>query len=93
MLYVSNLKKRYADVTALDGVSFGIDQPGLVAVIGRSGAGKSTLLRMINRLDQPTSGEIMFEGENILSLSGRGSATLASLGGNGLSRLQPGPEA
>lgn len=70
MLSISSLTKRYAGVTALDDVSFGIDQPGLVAVIGRSGAGKSTLLRMINRLDTPTGGRIVFNGVDILALNG-----------------------
>lgn len=70
MLKISGLTKRYADVIALDGVSFAIDKPGLVAVIGRSGAGKSTLLRMINRLDTPTGGGISFDDEDILTLNG-----------------------
>lgn len=70
MLTISNLSKVYRDVTALDDVSFDIEKPGIIAVIGRSGAGKSTLLRMINRLDNPSEGKILFDGQDILALKG-----------------------
>lgn len=70
MLSVDRLCKCYGDLRALDGVTFEIAHPGLIAVIGRSGAGKSTLLRMINRLDTPTSGAVAFDGTDVLALSG-----------------------
>ncbi|MFZ1942427.1 MAG: ATP-binding cassette domain-containing protein, partial [Acidobacteriaceae bacterium] len=43
-------------------VSFRLDQGQVLAVLGPSGAGKSTLLRMLNRLDEPTSGAVLLQG-------------------------------
>lgn len=93
MLNITNLSKCYGDVTALNDVSFDIGESGVVAVIGRSGAGKSTLLRMINRLDKPSSGRIVFESEDILALTGaalrrwRASAAMVFQGYNLAPRL------
>lgn len=53
-------------VTALSGVSFEIARGEIVALTGPSGCGKSTLLNLLGTLDQPTSGEILFDGRNIL---------------------------
>ena len=58
---VTDLCKRFGKVAAVDNVSFLVDAPQMVGIIGRSGAGKSTLLRMINRLTPATSGEIVIE--------------------------------
>ena len=49
-------------------INFGVDQAEVLGVIGPSGAGKSTLLRLINRLDEPTSGTVLFEGQDYRSL-------------------------
>ena len=49
-LSIQGLTKTFGDKTAVNNVTFDINGPSLVGVIGRSGAGKSTLLRMINRL-------------------------------------------
>jgi putative ABC transport system ATP-binding protein len=49
--------------TVLSGVSFAVPRGGRLIVLGRSGSGKSTLLRLLNRLDDPLSGEIFFEGK------------------------------
>ncbi len=54
----------------MDDVSFSVPSGSLVGVIGRSGAGKSTLLRAINRLSDATSGQIVFNGENVTGLKG-----------------------
>nr|HAQ94135.1 phosphonate ABC transporter ATP-binding protein [Afipia sp.] len=71
MLEVDGLTCRFGAKTAVDNASFSV-QPGcFVGVIGRSGAGKSTLLRMINRLEKPTGGRIMFEGVDVTALQGR----------------------
>lgn len=66
MLQVKNLTKVYdGGVKALDNVSFDVPKGQFLAVIGLSGSGKSTLLRCINRLIEPTAGEILWDGENI----------------------------
>ena len=51
-------------------MSYSLSEPQMVGIIGRSGAGKSTLLRVLNRLADATSGEVCFEGEDILSFKG-----------------------
>ncbi|WP_417684332.1 phosphonate ABC transporter ATP-binding protein [Roseibium sp.] len=70
MIHFENVTKTFGVRTAVDSVSFTIDRPQMVGIIGRSGAGKSTLLRMINRLTPATSGQILFNGQDILSLKG-----------------------
>lgn len=68
MLEVKNLTKIYdGGVLALDNVSFSIDQGEFLAVIGLSGSGKSTLLRCINRLIDPTEGQVIWDGVDITS--------------------------
>jgi phosphonate transport system ATP-binding protein len=69
-LSVRSLSKRFGDTLAVDQVSVDIEPGSFVGIIGRSGAGKSTLLRMINRLNEPTQGEILFGGEVITGLKG-----------------------
>jgi len=70
MLEFRNVTRRFGDVTAVDNVSLAIAPGQMVGVIGRSGAGKSTLLRMVNRLCEPTSGEIYWGKQPLLSLRG-----------------------
>lgn len=70
MIQFDKVTKTFGTRTAVNNVSFAIDKPQMIGVIGRSGAGKSTLLRMINRLTPATSGQILFEGKDILSLKG-----------------------
>jgi phosphonate transport system ATP-binding protein len=66
-----NVRKEFGHVVAVKDVSFGIDRPMMIGVIGRSGAGKSTLLRIINHLTPATAGEVIIEGRNVLALRGR----------------------
>lgn len=70
MLSIENLTRRFGSKAAVDDVSLQIEPGAFIGVIGRSGAGKSTLLRMINRLEQPTSGSIRFEGMEVTQLRG-----------------------
>ena len=70
MLQVKNLTKVYpGDVQALDNVSFSVEKGEFLAIIGLSGSGKSTLLRCINRLVEPTEGEIIWDDEDITNAS------------------------
>jgi phosphonate transport system ATP-binding protein len=71
MLEVKNLTKVYGDGTvALRNISFTVPDGEFLVVIGLSGAGKSTLLRCINRLVEPTEGEIFWNGVNITHIKG-----------------------
>ncbi len=70
MLEVKNLTKIYeGGVLALDNVSFSVEEGEFLAVIGLSGSGKSTLLRCINRLVEPTEGQIIWNGVDITEAS------------------------
>jgi phosphonate transport system ATP-binding protein len=71
MLVVDRLTCRFGTKTAVDNASFSVAPGSFIGVIGRSGAGKSTLLRMINRLAEPTSGRIVFDGVDVTALRGR----------------------
>jgi phosphonate transport system ATP-binding protein len=69
LLELSKVTKYYHGRTpALDNVSFAVEEGEFVSVIGSSGAGKTTLLRCINRMVEPTGGEIAFEGVAISKL-------------------------
>lgn len=71
MLKVENLTKTYPNGTqALKGVSFEVKDGEFLAVIGLSGSGKSTLLRCINRLIEPTSGKIIWDGVDVTAATG-----------------------
>ncbi len=65
MIKISGLKKSFGDLEVLKGIDQHIKKGEKVAVIGPSGSGKSTFLRCINRLETPTEGEILIEGESI----------------------------
>ena len=67
MIDVKNLRKAFGDHEVLKGVNEHIEKGEKVVVIGPSGSGKSTFLRCLNLLEEPTSGEIIFEGQNITS--------------------------
>jgi polar amino acid transport system ATP-binding protein len=62
---VRDLHKSFGDLEVLKGIDFHVDRGEVVCVIGPSGSGKSTLLRCVNRLEEPTSGRILIEGEDI----------------------------
>src|SRR5689334_2979102 len=64
-------------VKAVDGVTFQLEEGETIAVVGESGCGKSSLMKTILGLNIPTSGDVIFDGEN-----------LSGLGGNGLQRYR-----
>lgn len=70
MLTVTDLTRRFGKNTAVDAVSFEVERPAMIGIIGRSGAGKSTLLRMLNRLTDASEGMIAFEGRDVTALRG-----------------------
>jgi phosphonate transport system ATP-binding protein len=70
MLKLTNVTRRFGGKTAVDNLTTEIPEGQMVGVIGRSGAGKSTLLRMINRLTDPSAGEISFQGRAVNTLKG-----------------------
>ena len=67
LLEVKNLIKRFGDSTVLDDISLTVKKGEVVVILGPSGCGKSTLLRCINALEDIQGGEILIDGENILS--------------------------
>nr|WP_276938166.1 amino acid ABC transporter ATP-binding protein [Helcococcus sueciensis] len=66
LLEIKNLKKSFGNNEVLKGVDFSVNEGEVITIIGSSGSGKSTLLRCINLLEEPDSGEIIFEGKNVL---------------------------
>lgn len=67
MIEFKNVRKQFSDRTILNDISFNIDRGELVAIIGGSGCGKTTTLKMINRLINPSSGQILIDGKDIKS--------------------------
>ena len=65
MIDVKNLKKSFGDVHVLKGITTHVNKGECICIIGPSGSGKSTFLRCLNLLEEPTGGEIWFDGTNI----------------------------
>ena len=78
MIQIEDLTKTYVMgeeiVTALDGVSLSIFRGEIIAIIGPSGSGKSTLMNILGGLDRPTSGQYLFEDEDVSHLDDDGLA-------------------
>lgn len=72
MLEVNNLSKSFGDNLVLDNISFVIKKGDVVSIVGPSGSGKSTLLRCINYLEKPTNGDVIFEGNRVNKIVGKG---------------------
>lgn len=74
LLEVRNLTKifgsRDREVRAVDDVSFTVGRGEIISIVGESGSGKSTLARMLLRLSDPTSGQILMDGQDVSRLSG-----------------------
>ena len=75
LIEVRDLRKVYpvpgGEVVALDKINLSIDRGQIYGIIGMSGAGKSTLIRCMNRLDTPTEGQILLDGQDILAMNGK----------------------
>lgn len=66
IIEIDHLKKSFGDNVVLKDISLSVNKGEVVTIIGSSGSGKSTLLRCINLLEKPTSGKIIYMGENAL---------------------------
>ena len=64
LLQIRNLSRQVGDKLIVNDISFDVVHTELVAIVGPSGAGKSSLLRLLNRLDEPTSGTVLLEDED-----------------------------
>jgi branched-chain amino acid transport system ATP-binding protein len=77
LLEAVDVRKRYGDVVALDGVSLAIEAGQFVSIVGPNGAGKTTLVNVLTGLLRPSAGTVRFQGRNI---AGIGPVRLAALG-------------
>ena len=66
ILQVKHLSKSFGNHEVLRDIDFTVNKGDVTSIIGASGSGKSTLLRCINLLETPTSGEILYHGENVV---------------------------
>ena len=69
MIDVINLKKNFGDKEVLKGIDLHVDKGDIICIIGPSGSGKSTFLRCVNCMEDPTDGQIIFDGVNIADMS------------------------
>lgn len=65
MIEIKGLKKSFGDLEVLKGIDQNVEEGEVLCIVGPSGSGKSTMLRCINRLEEPTAGEIYIDGELI----------------------------
>ena len=66
LLELKDLHKSFGNLEVIKGIALEIDKCDILVIIGPSGSGKSTVLRCMNLLEEPTSGQIIFEGKDIL---------------------------
>ena len=69
LLAVDAVEKRFGGLPAVDGVTFGVDEGEILAVVGPNGAGKSTLLKTIGGLERPSAGTVTLAGERVDGLA------------------------
>lgn len=69
MIRVSGICKKYGDIDILKDIDFHIGKGEFTAIMGQSGCGKSTLLYCVSGMDQPTAGEVYFEGQKLSAFS------------------------
>ncbi|MBR0849229.1 ABC transporter ATP-binding protein [Bradyrhizobium diazoefficiens] len=77
---VKNLTVKFGGLTAVDDVSFGLNEGEVFTIIGPNGAGKTTLFNLISRLYTPSAGQIIFRGEDVTRLSAQ------QIAGRGIAR-------
>lgn len=70
MLSANGIRKQFGDLTILKGVDISVAKAEVVSIVGASGAGKSTLLHILGTLDQPDSGSIRINGQEVTQLKG-----------------------
>lgn len=70
MIQIHGINKSYDSLQVLSDVNLDIRRKEIISIVGPSGAGKTTLLQIIGTLDLPDSGEVIYEGENVLKLKG-----------------------
>ncbi|MGB5954144.1 methionine ABC transporter ATP-binding protein [Pseudomonas sp.] len=70
-LCLRGIHKRYGTVSALDTIDLQVRRGEVFGIIGRSGAGKSSLLRLLNRLETPSAGQVVIDGQDIAGLRGK----------------------
>ena len=71
MLALANLRKRFGNLAAVDGVSFEVQRNEIVGLLGPNGAGKTTIINMVLGILEPTAGTIHIEGLDIMSHRGQ----------------------
>ena len=69
LLELNHVETSFENLSVLKDISISIGEGEIVSIIGPSGSGKSTFLRSLNLLEEPTDGEIIFNGENLLKKS------------------------
>lgn len=70
MIQIHNINKSYDSLKVLSDVDLEIRNKEIISIVGPSGAGKTTLLQIIGTLDLPDSGEVIYDGENVLKMKG-----------------------
>ncbi|MBP5662436.1 MAG: amino acid ABC transporter ATP-binding protein [Clostridia bacterium] len=80
ILDIRHLSKSFGKHQVLTDINFSVEKGDVTSIIGASGSGKSTLLRCINLLETPSGGEILYHGENILSMKKSEAAYRARVG-------------
>src|SRR5204863_8724601 len=68
VLEVRDLTRRFGGITAVDHVSFSVEEGAIAGLIGPNGAGKTTLFNLVTRHYGPDAGDVLFEGESFLRL-------------------------
>ena len=80
ILQINHLSKSFGSHQVLKDIDFRVSKGDVTSIIGASGSGKSTLLRCVNLLETPTSGEILFHGEDIMKRAGGAAAYRSKVG-------------